>query len=50
MFEYMNNQKFFNPLDCMPKVYVDKMKDEDKNDLVCKRKEIAEDNKAMKAK
>ena len=50
MFEYMSTKEFINPLDYLPNAYVQKMKEQDKNDLLKQWTNIAKENKEMKVK
>ena len=44
----MITQEFSNPLDYLPNAYVQKMKEQDKNNLMIKWMNIAKENKEMK--
>ena len=50
MYEYMNTDEFLNPLNYLSNAYVQKMKEQDKNNLLMKWKNMAEENKALKEK
>ena len=45
LIKYMNTKEFIHPLDYLPYAYVQQMKEQDKNDLLIKWKNMVKENK-----